>query len=106
MRRGEIWLVNPGATTGHELRKVRPALIVQNDVGNKHGMMTIVVPIGTVNSPLYPYEVSILLKQPSRIQCNQIRSIDKRRLIKKIGVADTETMLEVNDAIKIALDLH
>ena len=106
IRRGEIWLINPGYTIGHEMRKVRPALIVQNDTGNKYGAVTVVVPITTADrEKVYPFEVTITLKKPSRIQCNHIRSIDKLRLIKKIGTADTATMMEVNEALKIVLDI-
>src|ERR1700693_5579600 len=91
-RRGEIYLVAFDPTVGREIKKTRPALIVQNDVGNRYGDLPIVAAITSKISPvLYPVEVIV---QPSRanglqllsaILLDQVRTVDRRRLIRRLG---------------------
>ena len=110
-QRGEIYLVNFDPTIGSEIKKTRPALILQNDVSNQYSPITIVSAITSqFTEPLYPTEV--LIKAPegglqidSVALLNQIRSIDKQRLIKRLGVLDTVTMEDVDTAIQISLGL-
>jgi len=109
VKRGDIWLVNLDPTIGHEIRKSRPAVIIQNDLGNKYSPITIVAPITSQNiERTYPIEVvldkkSSGLEKISKVLLNQIRAIDKRRLIKKLGKIDYETMMNVDYSIKISL---
>ncbi|MBS3095960.1 type II toxin-antitoxin system PemK/MazF family toxin [Candidatus Woesearchaeota archaeon] len=111
VKRGDIWLVNLEPTIGHEIRKSRPAVIIQNDLGNKYSPITIVAPITSQNiERTYPIEVvldkkSSGLEKISKVLLNQIRAIDKRRLIKKLGKIDYETMMNVDYSIKISLGL-
>ena len=111
VKRGDIWLVNLDPTIGHEIRKSRPAVIIQNDLGNKYSPITIVAPITSQNiEKIYPIEVLLNkknsgLEKDSKILLNQTRAIDKRRLVKKIGKVDNEIIDKVNDAIKISLGL-
>lgn len=111
VKRGDIWLVNLDPTIGHEIRKSRPAVIIQNDLGNKYSPITIVAPITSQNiEKTYPIEVvldkkSSGLEKISKALLNQIRAIDKRRLIKRLGKVDYETMNKVNNSIKISLGL-
>lgn len=111
VKRGDIWLVNLDPTIGHEIKKSRPAAIIQNDLGNKYSPITIVAPITSQNiEKAYPIEVildkkSSGLEKISKILLNQIRAIDKRRLIKKLGKVDYETMIKVDTSIKISLGL-
>ena len=111
VKRGDIWLVNLDPTIGHEIRKSRPAVIIQNDLGNKYSPITIVAPITSQNiERTYPIEVvldkkSSGLEKISKVLLNQIRAIDKRRLIKKLGKIDYETMMNVDYSIKISLGL-
>jgi mRNA interferase MazF len=110
-RRGEVYLVSFDPTVGSEIRKTRPALILQNDVGNRHSPLTIVAAITSqYEPPLYPTEV--LLQAPeggarkdSVILLNQLRSIDKRRLVRKLGTVSADTMYRVNRALQISLGL-
>jgi len=107
-KRGEIYLVNFDPTTGSEIKKTRPALILQNDTANRWSPITIVAAITShVEEILYPTEV--LLKAPegrletdSVVLLNQIRSIDKRRLVKRLGALKPETMTRVEQAILIS----
>lgn len=110
-RRGEVYLVNFNPTIGAEIRKTRPALIVQNDVANQYSPVTIVAAItAQFVMPLYPTEV--LIKHPegglgkdSVALLNQIRSIDKRRLVKRLGAIGEEAMGAVDRALEISLGL-
>ena len=111
VKRGDIWLVSLDPTIGHEIRKSRPAVIIQNDLGNKYSPITIIAPITSQNiEKAYPIEVILDkkgsgLEKTSKVLLNQIRAIDKRRLIKKLGKVDYETMAKVDASIKISLGL-
>ncbi len=111
VKRGDIWLVNLDPTIGHEIKKSRPAVIIQNDLGNKYSPITIIAPLTSQNlDRLYPIEVLIKkelskLDKDSKVLLNQIRAIDKRRLIKKLSKLENEIMIQVDDAVKISLDL-
>ncbi|MBF2016766.1 MAG: type II toxin-antitoxin system PemK/MazF family toxin [Rivularia sp. T60_A2020_040] len=110
-KRGEIYLVSFEPTVGAEIKKTRPALILQNDISNQYSPITIVAAITSqFNEPLYPTEV--LIKAPegglninSVALLNQIRSIDKQRLIKYLGNLESDTLQEVDKAIEISLGL-
>lgn len=110
-KRGEIYLVNFDPTIGSEIKKTRPALIIQNDVSNEHSPIIIVAAITSkYDEKLYPTEVSITkneggLSQDSVILLNQIRSIDKQRLVKRIGKLDERKIKKIDLAIKISLGL-
>ena len=110
-QRGEVYLLNFDPTIGSEIKKTRPALILQNDISNFHSPITIVAAISTqFEEPLYPTEVLISapeggLNRDSVVVLNQIRSIDKQRLIKRLGIITPEKMEQVNRAIQISLGL-
>lgn len=109
--RGDIYLVNFDPTVGHEIKKTRPALIIQNDIANQYSPITIVAAITSkFDVPSYPTEVVMEpkesgLSQPSAAVLNQIRSIDRQRLMKRIGRAEAMTMQRIDQAILISLGL-
>ena len=109
--RGEVFLVNFDPTIGSEIKKTRPALIIQNDIANEHSPITIVAAITSkFDDKLYPTEVEIIageggLKQDSVVLLNQIRSIDCQRLAKKLGKVKDSTLRKVDLSIKISLGL-
>jgi len=110
--RGEIVLVDLNSARGAEKRKIRPCLIIQNDIGNKFSPLTIIAVITSQKeiNKKFPTDVWIGkgeggLEHPSIIQCDQIRTIDKRRIIKKTGAVDISVMKEVDGALRISLDL-
>ncbi len=110
IKRGEVWLVNLDPTLGHEIKKSRPSVIVQNDVGNAYSPITIIAPITSQNTEkVYPFEVLLTSKKeiekPSKVLLNQLRAIDKARLVKKLGKLDEHTMILVDEAIQISLGL-
>src|SRR5881227_373907 len=83
-RRGEIYLTALDPALGHEIKKTRPALVIQNDVTNWYGMTTIVAAItSSVSVPPYPNEASGRLA--STVRLDQIRTVDRKRLIKRLG---------------------
>jgi len=110
-RRGEIYLVDLDPTVGAEINKTRPALVIQNDISNRHSPITIVAAITSkYDEKLYPTEVLIRagesgLKQDSVVLLNQIRSVDRRRIGKKIGKLTEMTMKRADRAILISLGL-
>jgi mRNA interferase MazF len=110
-RRGEVYLVNFDPTLGAEIQKTRPALIVQNDIANRHSAITIVAVITSqFDEPLYPTEVLIRppeggLGTDSVALLNQIRSIDKQRLVQRLRTLKPETMYRVDHAILISMGL-
>ena len=89
IRRNEIYLANLGNTVGSEERGVRPVLIIQNDIGNKHSTTTIIIPI-----------------TEATIMAEQIKVIDKKRLLHRIDILPEKYVEVVNNAIKIATDLQ
>lgn len=111
--RGDVYEVNLDPTVGGEVRKKRPALVIQNDVGNKFSPVTIIAPISSVKEITRPLPIMVFLKkgegglhEDSYVDCGQIRTVDKRaRLLNKWGTLSKNKMLEVNEAIRISLDL-
>lgn len=110
-RRGEIHLVSFDPTIGHEIRKTRPALIIQNNVSNQYSPITIVAAIsGQFSSPPSPREVIVHpgksgLAKTSAVILNQIRSVDRQRLVKRLGMLDAPTLRKVDEALLISLGL-
>lgn len=108
--RGEIWMVNFNPGRGSEQKGIRPALIIQNDIGNRHANTTIVAAI-TATIKKYPVTVVLDehdgggLKKQSMVNMTQILTIDKERLMKKLGHLKAEKISEVDEAIKNSLDL-
>jgi mRNA interferase MazF len=96
---------------GSEIQKTRPALILQNDIANRHSPITIVAAITSqFEEPLYPTEVLISPPEggrvvPSVVLLNQIRSIDRRRLVRRLGVVADATMARVDQALRISVGL-
>ena len=106
MKRGQIYYADLSPSIGSEQGGVRPVIILQNDVGNKHSPTTIVAPLTTQEKNKLPTHVAI--KMPSGIisliLLEQIRVIDKSRLKEKMG--RIEDMARVDKAIKISLGLE
>jgi mRNA interferase MazF len=110
-KRGQVWLVDFDPTVGHEVKKTRPALILQNDVANRYSPVTIVAAITSSSAgKAYPTEVNVArgeagLTADSLILLNQIRTVDKRRLLKRLRSVGPETMARVDSALAVSLGL-
>ena len=109
--RGEVYLVSFDPTLGAEIRKTRPALILQNDIANRASPITIVAAITSrFDEELYPTEVPIRAREgglatDSVVLLNQIRSIDKQRLVRRIGKLTSGTMSHVDRALALSFGL-
>ena len=110
-KRGEIYLVEFDPARGHEIQKTRPALIIQNDIGNRYSPVTIVAAITSkFAAPPHPTDVIVKgapsgLSLPSAVVLNQIRSVDRQRLVRRLGRLDAAAMQQVDQALKISLGL-
>jgi mRNA interferase MazF len=110
-KRGDVYLVNFDPTLGAEIQKTRPALILQNDIANRHSPITIVAAISSkFEEPLYPTEVLISVPEGglsvnSVVLLNQLRSIDRRRLVRRLGAVQPNTMAKVERSLQISLGL-
>jgi mRNA interferase MazF len=110
-RRGEVYLVTFDPVIGAEIRKTRSALILQNDIANRHSPLTIVCAITSqYEEPIYPTEVLLQAgeggtQMDSVALLNQVRSVNKRRLVRRLGVIHRETMHRADRALQISLGL-
>ncbi len=108
-RRGEVWLVNWNPARGSEQAGRRPALVIQNDIGNEKASTTIVAGISS-SVKIFPMNVKVDppeggLGLASIVKTSQILTVDKKRLERRLGQLSSEKMKEVNLAIKLSLDL-
>src|SRR3989344_1326840 len=112
VKRGSIVLVDFDPVVGSEQGKTRPALVIQNDIYNKYSPTTIVAPITSkvftkefsTNVEIGPEESGLRIK--STILFNQIRVIDKSRILKNVGSIFISRMKEADRAIKVSLGLE
>jgi len=90
-----VYLINLDPTVGSEIQKARPCLIISPDEMNRHIRTVIVAPM-TAAGKEYPTRVScVFKKKKGQLIIDQIRTIDKSRLIKRLGTIDSNTQLEV-----------
>jgi mRNA interferase MazF len=81
----EVFLINLDPTVGHEIKKTRPCLIISPDEMNQLIQTIIIAPMTTKSQP-YPSRVPVVFeKKNGWVVLDQIRTVDKRRLIKRIG---------------------
>jgi mRNA interferase MazF len=110
-RRADVYLVSFDPTLGAEIKKTRPALILQNDIANRHSPITIVAAVTSqFEEPLYPTEVLVKASEgrltvDSVVLLNQIRSIDTQRLVRRLGRLTAETKRRVDRALVVSLGL-
>ena len=108
-KRGEVWLVNWDPARVSEQAGKRPALVIQNDIGNEKAPTTIVAAISS-SVKRYPMNVQMNppeggLDHPSIIKTSQILTISKERLEKRLGRISGDSLNEVDRAIKLSLAL-
>ncbi|NUM43897.1 MAG: type II toxin-antitoxin system PemK/MazF family toxin [Anaerolineales bacterium] len=108
--RGDVFTVDLEPVRGSEQGKARPALVIQNDIGNRFSPTIIVAPITSGNYT--KFDVNVEIKAPegglannSIILLNQIRTVDRTRFGRYWGRVSAETMQKVDEAIKISLGL-
>jgi mRNA interferase MazF len=105
-RRGDVFWVILDPTVGTEIKKTRPAVIVSNDSCNAHGARVVVAPVTSNVTSLYPGEAKVLIqKRDARVLGDQLRSIDRQRLGKRIGRLTRDEIELVDEALRITLAL-
>jgi mRNA interferase MazF len=108
--RGEVWLVNLAPTRGREQAGTRPAVVVSDDILNAGpAEIVIVLPVTTTCRDI-PLHVKVLpakggLRAVSFIMCDQIRTISKDRLTKRLGAVGGQTLAQIEDRLRVLLDL-
>ena len=111
IKRGDVLLAVLDPVVGREISKTRPVLVVSNDKNNEYSGTVTVLPITSGNlAKIYPFEVFLSkgagnLPKKSKVKADQIRTLDKRRLVKLIGKLETTDMEKVEKAIRIHLSL-
>ncbi|MDD6202681.1 MAG: type II toxin-antitoxin system PemK/MazF family toxin [Lachnospiraceae bacterium] len=111
MKRGDIYYADLRPVIGSEQGGVRPVLIIQNDIGNKHSPTVICAAITSkMNKAKLPTHIELDCKKyeivkDSVILLEQVRTIDKKRLKDKVCHLDDEIMQRVNEALRISLEL-
>jgi mRNA interferase MazF len=115
MRRGEIWLIDLDPAHGSEASKKRPAVIVSNNGANTtatrlgRGVLT-VVPVTSNTARVYPFQVLLPtgttgLERESKAQAEQVRSVDVKRIQRRMGYLPGPTLALLDDALRIHLGL-
>lgn len=112
VRRGEIYYADLSPVVGSEQGGIRPVLIVQNDVGNRHSPTVIAAAITSRREKAkLPTHIDVQaatcgLTKDSIVLLEQIRTLDKRRLREHMGKVDEKAMRKVDNAIAVSFGLH
>lgn len=108
IHRGDVWWIDFSApkTVGGEIKKLRPALIVSNDASNKVMNRVQVIPLTSQTEKCYPCEAYVKVDgKKSKAMADQIMTISKTRLTKRMGKITAPDLTDVERAIRIQLDL-
>ncbi len=110
--RGTVLEINLDPTVGHEIKKSRPCVVIQNDIGNRYSPITIVAAIEGAEhiKREYPVDVRVPkgeggLEKESVVLGNQIRSVDETRFGRIYGQFSNTTMERIDQALRISLAL-
>ena len=106
-KRGDIYWVSLDPTIGSEMKKRRPAVIISNDISNQFSHRVIIAPITSSIKKIFPFEVPVeIASRKGKIALDQIRSVDKKRLGKQLGMCEPETIVQINITLKFVLELR
>lgn len=111
IKKGDVFLVNLDPVKGAEQKGTRPVVVIQNDIGNEFSPVIIIAAITSKVKKLFDIYVKVSppeggLDRESVVLLNQIRTLDKTRIIKKSGSFSNEVIKKINHALKISLDLY
>ncbi len=108
--RGEVWLVSLDPTVGHEVKKTRPAVVVTSNTYNEHNWVVVIVPLTSHHVAEYD---QVLIEPPeggltstSVSLPDQIRAIDRSRLIKRLGKLGDDALVRLDRSLRIVLGLR
>lgn len=111
IRRGEIYLATLDPVVGKEISKTRPVVVISNDKNNEFSATVTILPLTSKNLEMvYPFEVFLSkgignLPKDSKVKADQIRTLDKSRLVSLIGKLEQGKIIQIEKAIKIHLEL-
>ena len=113
MKQGEVWLINLDPTLGAEIKKTRPAIIVNDNTLGKLPLK-VIVPLTDWKDryDIAPWMVKIIpdkinkLSKDSSADCFQIRSVAEERLVKRIGTVNLDVMNQVRSALALVLSIE
>jgi len=110
LRRGDLILVNLDPTLGAEINKTRPAIVVSNDLANQFSSLVTILPITSQKlEKIYPFEVLLENKKSlpkiSKVKADQIRTLDKKKVIKKMGELLPNELSKLDVALRLHLNL-
>jgi mRNA interferase MazF len=110
--RGEVCLASLDPVIGREIAKTRPVVVVSNDLNNEFSGTVTVLPITSGSlEKIYPFEVFLPkgtanLPKDSKVKANQIRTLDRSRLVKFIGELPKDIMAGIDKAMMLHLGLE
>ncbi len=110
VRRGDVVVVNLDPTIGVEIKKTRPAIVVSNDAINQYSQLAVLVPLTKNTARLSPNHVVIpkgtaRLTFTSKVVTEQIKAVDKQRIVKMLGMLPPALLTQVEPALKNTLAL-
>ena len=111
IRRGEVHIAALDPVVGKEISKTRPVVVVSNDVNNRYSGTVTVLPVTSGNlDKIYPFEVYLRkgsgsLPKDSKVKADQIRTLHKARLVKRIGELGDDEIAEIEKAMRVHLGM-
>jgi len=111
IKRGEIYLAALDPVVGKEISKTRPVVVISNDKNNEFSATVTVLPLSSRNlERIYPFEVFLPegagnLPKNSKVKADQIRTLDRSRLLTLVGSLEREDIAQIEKALKIHLEL-
>ncbi len=104
MKQGEIYLVNLDPVVGSEQAKTRPCVIISTDIVNDFSNTLTIAPLSSkIRDKPFPFHIK--LDKKGLIKVEQLRTIDKKRIVKRVGNVDFETKNKIKKALALYFDL-
>lgn len=110
IERGGVWLAELDPTRGHEIRKTRPVVVVTNDIANLKSSLVTVIPLTSQKLDRI-FRIDVLMEgvagldRPSKTLVDQIRTLDKTRLVKRLAKLPDKLMAQIDERLRIHLGL-
>lgn len=107
MKRGEVWWVEFDPAVGSEIKKIRPAVILSNDLANRHLSRVVVVPVSSSAGKIYPGEARISVAgKPGKAMADQLMAADKSRLKSSLGTISKPELQAIEAAVALHLGMR